>query len=266
MVFDAHRKTGQHKTKLEQYDEERDHILEQMMWIDKAAKKVHQKFSDGGANDGTYYESNLNEDTNDSTDKNADPLRRSINELHEELYALKIRIQLNAREYIDNRFGDQPFEVALNIDGPNVINKSQRQFVIALSDDTPHAAATFVQQIDKKMWDEIEFEKFEDEPSAAGIIQVTTKLHPNTMPLLEFVENSRGCHEIGSVSMRQLQTLELHVLVLRIHTKENVDIDQDSDVCIGKVVSGFNDLKQLQLVPLHMNGNAETDSAAGGRA
>jgi hypothetical protein len=221
IVYDSNHKNTMHKAQLQQYDEERSHILEQMMWIDKAAKKVHKKYTTASL----------------LRDIEAEPegdLRKDVEGLRDEMQQLQRRIQLNARERINERFGDKPMQVSLSLDA-----EGSRHVAVALSDDTPHAAGTWLQQIDKKMWDDVIFE------TTADSVQISTRM-PNTSPLLEFVEKSRRCREIGSVAVRQLENMELHVLVLRINLKEDTPMDE-SDVCIGKVVGGLDELRLLPI-------------------
>jgi hypothetical protein len=226
IVYDSNHKNSMHKAQLQQYDEERSHILEQMMWIDKAAKKVHKK----------YTNESLLKDI-ESADSEVD-LRQDVEGLRDEMQQLQRRIQLNARGRINERFGDKPMQVSLSLGA-----EGSKHVTVALSDDTPHAAGTWLQQIDKKMWDDVIFE------TTADSVQISTRM-PDTSPLLEFVEKSRRCREIGSVAVRQLENMELHVLVLRIALKEDTPMDE-SDVCIGRVVGGLDELRLLPQTVQH---------------
>jgi hypothetical protein len=225
IVWDSNHKNNMHKVQLQQYDEERSHILEQMMWIDKAAKKVHKR-------------STVSSLLKDIEAEPEGDLRKDVEGLREEMQQLQRRIQVNARDRINERFGDKPMQVSLSLD-----TEGSRHVVIALSDDTPHAAGTWLQQIDKKMWDDVIFE------TTADSVQISTRM-PNTSPLLEFVEKSRRCREIGSVAVRQLEIMKLHVLVLRVNLKEDTPMDE-SDVCIGKVVGGMDELRLLPQTVQH---------------
>lgn len=227
IVYDSNHKNTMHKAQLQQYDEERSHILEQMMWIDKAAKKVHKK----------YTNESLLKDIEAAEPLGGD-LRQDVEGLRDEMEELQRRIQLNARDRINERFGDKPMQVSLSLD-----TEGSRHVSVALSDDTPHAAGIWLQQIDKKMWNDVIFEK------TADSVQISTRM-PNTSPLLEFVEKSRRCREIGSVAVRQLENMELHVLVLRIALKEDTPMDE-SDVCIGRVVGGLDELRLLPQTVQH---------------
>lgn len=217
IVYDSHHRVKAHKVKLQQYDEERSHILEQMMWIDKAAKKVHNKYSQ---NDLLHSETR-------------DELVKETNDLKDEIEQLQLRIQLNARDQISDMFGDKPLHVALKFD-------TEKDIVLALSDDTPHAAATLLRQFEKKMWKEVVYEAIKP----GVVVQASSRL-PTNKPLLEFVEKSRGCHEVGSVALHQLINQELTTYVLRIHLQENAAPMSDNDICVGKILTGLDYLQSI---------------------
>lgn len=227
IVFDGHHRVKKHKVQLQQYDEERAHLLEQMMWIDKAAKKVHQK-------------AQLDKDVHAET---KEELEQDVLQSRQELEKLQLRIQLNARDQLSSHFDDKPVQARLQIQ--TIHNEKElHHIVMALSEDTPHAAATLVNQIEKHLWDEIIYQKVTDETSGHSYVQATAK-HPITTPLLEFVEKSRGCSERGSVALRQLEERDLHVIVLRFNMQANTPMD-DYDVCVGTVVHGLELLEAVE--------------------
>jgi hypothetical protein len=214
-----------------QYDEERAHILEQMMWIDHAAKKVHKK----------YAQNNVWNSLNDDTlaDEKPQELLGEAQGLRDALKKLQLRIQLNARERIEQRFGEgqAKVKIALNPD---------QDIELALTEDTPHAASILLEQMDHHLWDTVELQKIAGEP----VLQISTNF-PATTPALEFIESSRSCKEKGSVVLRQLEaeSMDLNVAVLRVHLEENTPI-RDEDVCIGRIVSGFRFLQSVEDDPL----------------
>lgn len=227
VVCDSRRRVHEHKQQLQQYDEERAHILEQMTWIDNAAKKVHKKYA--GFDNlllSTQHEKRLN-----------DPALMDENKfLKAQLDQLQLRVQQNARDRTVRQFGDNPVQVALPVTEGDVTGE---HIVIALSDDTPHAASIFLQQVGAGMWDEVDFQRLQN----GRVLQAATR-YSNTMPVLEFIEKSRGCHTAGSVALHQLESDDFHLLVLKIHMEESNAIDAN-DVCIGTVLSGLETLEQI---------------------
>lgn len=216
LVFDSHHRVHRHKIQLQEYDEERAHILEQMMWIDQAAKKVHKK----------YTEQDKGPDVLSQT-KGSDESAKAA------LEKLQVRIQLNARDRLAQRFGDKPAEISLKL------NSHGEHLIVALSDDTPHAVSILLEQVQRRIWDNIRVEK----ASGVGAVQIAS-VKAATTPLLEFVEPSRGCHEVGSVAITQQEEDELHVLKLRVNLIANSPMEP-GDVCIGSVQSDLGPLQTL---------------------
>ena len=122
--------------------------------------------------------------------------------------------------------------------------------MIALSDDAPHAVNTFLQQVTIGLWNEIDFQQMQN----GRVIQASTR-YDDTKPILEFVEQSRGCHTAGSVALHQLESDDFRVMVLKIHMDASATVDTD-DVCIGNVVKGFEYLERvLPQLPIIQSGN-----------
>ena len=216
LVFDSHHRVHKHKIQLQEYDEERAHILEQMMWIDQAAKKVHKKYTEHGKGPDI-----LNQ------------MKGSDESVQDALEKLQVRIQLNARDRLSQRFGDKPSEISLKL------NSQGEHLIVALSDDTPHAVSILLEQVQRRIWDDIRVEK----TSAVGAVLIASAKAATT-PLLEFIEPSRGCHENGSVAITQQEDDELHVLKLRVNLIANSPMEP-GDVCIGRAVSSLGTLQEM---------------------
>lgn len=226
MIYDSHSRVQKHRVQLAQYDEERAHILEQMMWIDKAAKKVHKKYAQKDIW-GSLEDQKLEQESRGELLQDAEGLRDAVRKL-------QLRVQLNARTRIEDRFGIRNAFIILSLD-----EEGKEHVQIGLSDDTPHAAAILLEQYDRHLWDKVELQRLGD-----NIIQISTD-QTTTSPVLEFVESSHSCQEIGSVALRQLEaeSMDLNVVVLRVHMAEHVPMGPD-DVCIGKVAAGLEHLNK----------------------
>ena len=240
VLYDSRRQNAQHKLQLQQLDEERAHILEQMTWIDNAAKKVHKKYAGGGYKENllqpvldrkTTIPGGNNENPNDRKQ-----FRDENKSLQVQIEQMQLRVQKNARSRTNYQFGDKPVQVSLPIQKGDVLNG---HLVIALSDDAPHAVNTFLQQVSNGLWNEVDFQHIQ----SGHVVQATTRLS-DAVPVLEFVEKSRGCHKAGSVSLRQLEYEEFHVLVLKINMQESSSTNID-EVCIGNVISGLELLERI---------------------
>lgn len=241
ILYDSRRRNLLHQQQLLLLDEERAHILEQMTWIDNAAKKVHKKY---GTTSGMLA---LDDAKIYSNPADAQQYKDENRQLQNKLDLLQLRVQQNARTRTSIQFGDEPVQVSLPISEGNVQNE---HYVIALSDDAPHAVNTFLQQVTIGLWNEIDFQQMQN----GRVIQVSTRFG-ETKPILEFVEQSRGCHTAGSVALHQLESDDFRVMVLKIHMDASATVDTD-DVCIGNVVQGFEHLERLlPQLPMIQPGN-----------
>jgi hypothetical protein len=240
VLYDSRRQHFQHKLQLQQLDEERAHILEQMTWIDNAAKKVHKKYSAGGYNEKLLQPMVDTKTLTPAKHESSNDLiqfREENKILLSQIEQMQLRVQQNARSRTNYQFGDKLVQVSLPIQKGGVLNG---HLVIALSDDAPHAVNTFLQQVSNGLWNEVDYQRIQNE----HVIQATMRLS-DSEPILEFVEKSRGCHKAGSVALRQLEYEEFHVLVLKIHMQESSGSPGADDVCIGNVLSGLDLLERI---------------------
>ena len=240
ILYDTRRRNISHQQQLLLLDEERAHILEQMTWIDNAAKKVHKKYGTASVagNNALLVPSSTIDNTKTHSDgsSNVQLYKDENKQLHSKIDILQLRVQQNARTRTSIQFGDEPVQVSLPISEGSVINE---HYVIALSDDAPHAVNTFLQQVTIGLWNEIDFQQMQN----GRVIQASTR-YGDTKPILEFVEQSRGCHTAGSVALHQLESDDFRVMVLKIHMDASAKVDPD-DVCIGNVVKGFELLERI---------------------
>lgn len=240
LVFDSHHRVHKHRIQLQEYDEERAHILEQMMWIDQAAKKVHKRYAANAppqdAAAGTVVQAGAGGagGATGAADAVSSQLQQgSEDSARAALQKLQVRIQLNARDRLGQRFGDKPAEISLKL------NNQGEHLIVALSDDTPHTVSILLEQVERRVWDSIRVEK----AASVGAVQIAST-RAATTPLLEFIEPSRGCHEAGSVAIRQEEEDELHVLKLRVNLIANSPMEK-GEVCIGRAVSSLVTLQEM---------------------
>jgi hypothetical protein len=235
VVFDSKAKLYHHRTELNNMKEERAHILEQMTWIDLAAKKVHQHY-------GTpVYE---------GRDLFAETDPRSLR-MREELDQMQLRIQQNSRERLAAHFGDGPAQVSLSLAQEGDDERYADSLIIALSDDAPHAVSTFVQQLmgPDKAWDRVTIQRLAQPDDCSVVsLQARTEKH-RVFPMLEFVEKSRSCDRVGSVSLHQLESgddqFELLMLKVRLTNAPENAHDSKDDICLGTVIAGLDALDNL---------------------
>jgi len=270
-VYDSHNKVQSHRDQLREYDQERSQILEQMMWIDKAAKKVHKKFAEQDPSAASVLglepsAVDIDADGGERPDGNGQNniYQEALREAEDTLDQIHHAIQLNARSHLASTFGDSPAEVSLQVSDDKTV-------LIALSDDTPHAISTLVQQVSGHLWDQIKVlsqdQDVSDNTEAfMGRLQLIGRPSDpstTTSPLLEFVERSHGCREVGSVSLRQQKAAHLDGvgsgdaeamdaaenpfrLVLIVNLDPQVSSLPKGEVCIGSVLKGLDTLVQLR--------------------
>lgn len=233
MVFDSKTKLQSHRIELKNMQEERAHILEQMTWIDHAAKKVHQHY---GTPD--YDSRDLSTET--------DP--RSLR-MREELDQMQLRIQQNSRERLAEIFGEGPAQISLPLEQEGEVEPTK--LVISLSDDAPHAVSTFVQQVTGpgKFWDHVTVQRLMQPDDCSMIaLQARTDKH-RIFPVLEFLEKSRSCDHAGSVALHQLESeddqFELLLLKVRLTNSSEMSPRSKDDICLGTIVAGLDALDSL---------------------
>lgn len=235
LVWDARQKLSDHRAQLRHLEEERDHILHQMSWIDNEAKKAHEHYSapklDGG---GAFVTTNQV--------PGPGPVR-------EELDRVQLRIQQNARDQISEMFGEKAMLLSLPVHLEDGDTKIDSKLSIVLSGDAPHAVSTFAQQVRAKhsVWENLSIQRLisADECSVVAIQAKT--MDSNVVPVLEFVEMTRGCHEAGAVSLHPLESPgeESQRLMLKVRLTSSTARQNSGDVCIGRIVEGLEDLDAL---------------------
>lgn len=233
MVFDSKTKLHSHRVELQNLQEERAHILEQMTWIDHAAKKVHQHY-------GTPEY--------DSRDLSTETDPRSLR-MREELDQMQQRIQQNSREKISELFGEGPVQVLLPLEQDGEAEPTN--LVLSLSDDAPHAVSTFVQQVTgpDKAWDHLTVQRLM-QPDDCSMVAIQARTQKRRIfPVLEFLEKSRNCDYAGSVSLHQLESeddqFELLLLKVRLTNAPEKSLSTKDDICLGTIVSGLDALDNM---------------------
>lgn len=236
MIYDSHHKVKHHRNKLVQYDEERSHILEQMRWMDGVSKKVHSNYQK------QQLLSNVDVGLAFAVSSTSTAPSENVERLRQQLQQLQLRIQSNARDKIHEWFGDKPITMTLSFG-----NQDNNQVHLALSDDTPHAIGTLLQQQrEKNLWQRLDVHK----TGAVVTVRSLTSAEQEqpTTPVLEFVESSRKCHERGSVAL--VRRHGDSILSLQIYLRENAiapgaQVEAEDRICIGKVASGMEFLDAL---------------------
>lgn len=236
LVWDARVKLSDHKAQLRHLEEEREHILHQMTWIDSEAKKAHEHYSSPKL-------------VVTGHEHMASKASKQLGS--RELDRIQLRIQQNARDFITERFGDGAMVVSLPLPSYSSYEgdvKSQL-LSIALSGDAPHAVSTFTQQIqaESSAWSDLLVRRLVSN-SECSIVSIEARSpDTNILPVLEFIEKTRGCHEAGSVSLHPIESTneESQRLMLKIRLTASSSRNNAGDICIGRVVEGLDELDAM---------------------
>ena len=161
-------------------------------------------------------------------------LREMEDELDHEVKTLQAKIQHSDRENIVRTFGEGPVQVVLDVAFPQAQQESSK-ISILLWYDTPHAAWTLIDQLNGGLWDDSTF--------ALDKNWAITVEPPNseTLKKLDFVEKGQKKHESWTVGLTETSQGGLSLF---INLQDNTQYHKH-DVCLGKVIDGFNTLQSL---------------------
>lgn len=155
-------------------------------------------------------------------------------ELDMELKSLQTKLQNVARASIVRTFGEGPVQVVLDLDFPEGVPAGHTSSIsILLWYDTPHAAWTWLQQIQRGEWNGAMFEIGQ----SATIDAAPLLKNSGT---IDFVEKSQKHHEAWTVGL----TDNGGGLGMFINLQDNTEAKYH-DVCVGKVIDGFDALQRL---------------------
>jgi cyclophilin family peptidyl-prolyl cis-trans isomerase len=159
-------------------------------------------------------------------------------ELSHEVKALQAKIQHSDREHIVRTFGEGPVQVALDLAFPQQQQQDSSRISVLLWYDTPHAARTLIEQINDGLWNDSIFRLDKN---------VAITLEPprsDTLKKLDFVEKGQKTHASWTVGLSETSQGGLSLF---INLQDN-SLYHKHDVCIGKVIDGFDTLQRLTRV------------------
>jgi hypothetical protein len=155
-------------------------------------------------------------------------------ELDHELRALQSKLQHVARSSIIRTYGEGPVKVVLELDFPDGTSEAGNNMIsILLWYDTPHAAWTWLQQILKGEWNGSSF-------MIGNAFSVDASPVVANAGTLNFVEKSQKSHDAWTVGLTDNEGN----LGMFINLQDNSD-SRKRDVCVGKVIDGFDALQRL---------------------
>ena len=240
LVWESHHKALFAAEQLNQFKEEESLLLLHLQKIEQQSIQLHEnlnRLAKAGP-DAKSQDSTKGADSSDAVDfelihKQTQQLYQMEEELNNEVKTLQTRIQQSARSHIVQEFGEGPVQVILDLhfdkEGPSRIS-------ILLWHDTPHAAWTWLEQVGRHVWDGADF-KWQE----AHVIDAGPRKQDPLGGKIEFVEQGQHSHEAWTVGLKEDDG---GALGMYINLQDNKNYHK-SEVCVGKVIDGFDALQRL---------------------
>lgn len=238
LVFDAHTKVSEASLRLEHYRNEETILVNQMDRIEGRAMQLQEQLKrlrqeNFALPDG--FESETKKQTN-QIHKDIAAVKRSHVVIDKEVHALQEFLQQGARQEIANHYGHGTVHVNMDLglageDGP-------KSLTIELFEETPHANWVWLQQIMQGEWSDA---KFIWHPSHMILATPSKQTHTH----LEFVEKSFHTHQAWTVGLTPTENGSYNFYINLLDNANH----HDGDVCLGKIVGGFDALQRL----MHVN-------------
>jgi len=229
------------------------------------------------------------EDPPEAIDPRDDPLLGQYQQLsrlatdlrkHADIMTLQSTLQETAIDEIVSTYGEGPVKVVVELDfadkkllvfsQTNNRKMAERSSIsIILWPDTPHAAWTLLEQIQRSLWDG-SFVKLN--PTSTVLQFGPTKDDPKDRGHLEFVESHPPSDARNNGDFHHgAWTIGLREAISEDHSKSNLEMfinladnsdERKHETCIGMIFDGFDTLQRLlEGVEVTPNGNAKTNVA-----
>lgn len=156
-------------------------------------------------------------------------------ELDAEVKSLQKEIQKNDRKNIVKAFGEGSVQVTFEIAFPDGVHTSSTHISVMLYYETPHAAWTLLNQVQRGLWDGAPFSMDQNLALVA---------EPETFDdgkRLDFVEKSQKQHSPWTVGLTDSGNGKFSLF---INLQDNTNYHKH-DVCVGKIIDGFDALQRL---------------------
>jgi cyclophilin family peptidyl-prolyl cis-trans isomerase len=235
LVYDAHIKVKEAAHRLEHYKYEEAMLIDQMDRIEGRAMQLQEqlrRLRQINGEDSSESELAKTKLEAHTVEKDVFHWKRHFFEINKEVHALQDFMQDKARQDISSRYGSGTIQVNLNLATEE--EGAPSQVTLELFDETPHAAWTFLQQIEKGDWKGASFIWHPSHMVLASPTKASSRK-------IEFVEKSHYEHEAWTVGLTPVVGGRYN---LYINLQDNSHV-HDGDVCLGKVVGGFDSLQQV---------------------
>lgn len=271
LIWHSYHRTQTIHTRLERFSDKESMSLLHLKTVEQQLVHLHEnivRLNDAASNvvANNSGQSHSSVSRKDAVD--ADLIRVQTQQLHQmeeeldhELRALQSKIQHVARSSIVTTYGEGPVQVILELDFmdpdvraalPEGSNPNHNTISILLWHDVPHAAWTWLHQIREGMWNKARFSLGKGSLSIDAIPleeyhRRESDIDDNTS--LKFTEKSKKTHEPWTVGLTQTE----YGTGMFINLQDNSAL-RSHDVCVGKVIDGFDALQLLVDVSRRLEG------------
>jgi hypothetical protein len=254
LVWDSHRKALLTSQKLHQFRHDESLLMLHLQRLEQQSIHLHENL--GRINDATAAGF-----TNNSSDhkaaasvdsglirKQMQQLYQMEEELEHEVRSLRTKIRQSARNSIIHKYGEGPVQVVLEVgtdeedgkgESSEYSNREEKTasgtISILLWHDTPHAAWTWLEQIENGLWTDVPL------GLNKGLSVDAAVAASDDEPRLQFVENAQKAHEAWTVGLSDLMDGGLGIF---INLRDNSDYHKH-EACVGKVLDGFDVLQRI---------------------
>jgi uncharacterized protein with PIN domain len=242
LVWDSHRKVEIATDQLLRFQREESYLIIQMTLVEGRADELRAKIKAMKEEEMAAASSVEPIMKTMKLQQDLAHLEQEDQKLAEDLEMLQKRIQKSARESIVKMYGKGTIHVDLMLKFAD----GERSITLELSEETPHAVWVWLQQIIRHDWDASMFRWKLDHVVLATPARMTSQNYK-----LEFIEDNPLNHAVHSVGLSKREDGGVNFY---INLLDNGPY-HGGDVCIGKVVGGFDNLKRLLSTPIHQETN-----------
>jgi cyclophilin family peptidyl-prolyl cis-trans isomerase len=255
LVWDSHHKALLTTEKLHQFRHSESMLMLHLQRIEQQSIHLHEnliQLQDGSEFTGLGSPKQKASPASVDSDlirKQMQQLQQMEEELEHEVRSLQTKIKKSARNSIIHSYGEGPVQVLLEVDiGDNKVSgesisdenedSNRNRISIILWHDTPHAAWTWLQQIESGAWNNVPWEVDRGLSIEAAVSPLSL---PEDGSKLQFVEKALKGHEAWTVGFSNMEGGGSGIF---INLKDNSHYHRH-EVCVGKVLDGFSVLQKL---------------------
>lgn len=236
LVIDSYRRSIIATGQLSRFEREESMMFLHLDRVEQQMRNLHEQFDKVGVKELESVGAKTTKVDNELLKKQLEQLKQMEEEISHEVRSLQTNIQLAARSSIVKTYGEGPVQVVLDLDFADESTTDGTRLTILLWYDTPHASWKLLQQVEAGDWNGALFEM----DKGRSIAATPSKVDSNTGGL-KFVEKSARNHDPWTVGLSDFGEDGIGMF---INLKDNSEYHQ-TDVCVGKVVDGFDALQQL---------------------